>query len=366
MSNAIPLTLAWTGRTLRLLDQTRLPAEEVYLEIETVAQLEDAILRLAVRGAPAIGCAGAFGTVLAAREAAANSTSATDFLARFDAACAHLAATRPTAVNLRWAVERCRAVMSRSLSPCENRSPLSPWGRRAGGEGSAPLIAALEKEALAILEDDRRMCAEIGRHGADLLESTLKGRTSATLMTHCNAGALATGGSGTALAVMYEAQRRGIQLKVFADETRPLLQGARLTAWELSRAGIATTVICDNMAAAVMRQFKPDAIIVGADRIAANGDAANKIGTYGLAILARHHGVPFFVAAPSSTYDLSLETGAAIPIEERARKEIAEPYSKLTVPHEAAVFNPAFDVTPAELISAHITEKGVFKPPYRF
>ena len=210
------------------------------------------------------------------------------------------------------------------------------------------------------------MCAEIGRHGADLLETILNGKKSATLMTHCNAGALATAGSGTALAVMYEAHRRGIALRVFADETRPLLQGARLTAWELTRAGIAATVICDNMAAAVMREFKPDAVIVGADRIAANGDAANKIGTYGLSIIAKHHGVPFFVAAPMTTFDVTLKDGAGIPIEQRKRSEVSEPYGRLSVPPEASVFNPAFDVTPAALISAHITEKGVYHAPYHF
>ncbi len=344
----IPAALSWNGSVLRLLDQTKLPAEETYLDIERVAQLEDAILRLCVRGAPAIGCAGAFGTVLAAREAFA---APGEWLGHFESSCAHLAETRPTAVNLRWAVERCRKVALRLA---------------AARADHAQIITALEHEALAILEEDRGMCSAIGRHGADLLESILNGRKTATLMTHCNAGALATAGSGTALAMMYEAHRRGIKLTVFADETRPLLQGARLTSWELSRAGISATVICDNMAAAVMREFKPDAVIVGADRIAANGDAANKIGTYGLAIIARHHGVPFFVAAPTSTFDVSLKDGSGIPIEQRNRKEVAEPYGKLSVPPEAAVFNPAFDVTPAALISAHITEKGVYRAPYGF
>jgi methylthioribose-1-phosphate isomerase len=268
-------------------------------------------------------------------------------LKTFDERCTHLAATRPTAVNLRWAVERCRAI-----------------AKKAAAAGREKVLAALEAEAKAVLDEDREMCASIGRHGAQLLSERLKGRTSATVMTHCNAGALATGGCGTALAVFYAAAQAGVKLKVFADETRPLLQGARLTAWELARSGIDVTVICDNMAAAVMREFKPDAIVVGADRITANGDAANKIGTYGLAVLARYHGVPFFVAAPSSTFDLSLEHGSKIPIEQRARKEIAEPYGVLAVPENAAVFNPAFDVTPAELIAAHITEKGVFAPPF--
>jgi len=346
----IPAALSWNGSTLRLLDQTQLPAIETYLDIARVAELEEAILRLSVRGAPAIGCAGAFGTVLAAREVDVSLTGGA-WLKRFETACEHLAETRPTAVNLRWAVERCRKVAARLI---ESEAPVEQ------------LVSALEREALAILEEDRGMCAAIGTHGADLLELILKGRKTATLMTHCNAGALATAGSGTALAVMYEAHRRGIALRVFADETRPLLQGARLTAWELSRAGISATVICDNMAAAVMREFKPDAVIVGADRIAANGDAANKIGTYGLSIIARHHNVPFFVAAPMTTFDVTLKDGTGIPIEQRNRKEVSEPYGKLSVPAEAAVFNPAFDVTPAELISALITEKGVHRAPFRF
>lgn len=351
MPHQIPAAVAWDKKRniLRLLDQTRLPAEEIYLDIHTVAQLEDAILRLAVRGAPAIGCAGAFGVILCAKEA--GEISDHNWQPRFNALCERLAATRPTAVNLRWAVERCRAVALKLA---------------AKGQTKPPLDSMLLLEALAILTEDENMCAAIGRHGADLLDKILNGKKSATLMTHCNAGALATGGTGTALAVMYEAQRRGIHLKVFADETRPLLQGARLTAWELTRSGIETTVICDNMAASVMQRFKPNAVIVGADRIAANGDAANKIGTYGLAILARHHGVPFFIAAPSSTYDLTLKSGAEIPIEERKREEIAQPYGKLSVPPGAAVFNPAFDVTPADLITAHINENGAFQAPYDF
>lgn len=346
LSQNIPATLSWNGSALRLLDQTRLPALETYIDVSDVATLEDCIQRLVVRGAPAIGCAAAFGVVLIAR-GIEGKPSADAWLKTFDARCDHLAATRPTAVNLRWAVERCRGIARKS----------APGGR-------AGLLAALETEALAILDEDRQMCGDIGMHGAQLLRERLKGRKTATVMTHCNAGALATGGCGTALAVFYAAQQSGIKLKVFADETRPLLQGARLTAWELARSGVDVTVICDNMAAAVMREFKPDAVVVGADRITANGDAANKIGTYGLAVLARYHGVPFYVAAPSSTFDLSLEHGSKIPIEQRARKEIAEPYGVLSVPENASVFNPAFDVTPAELIGAHITEKGVFTPPF--
>ena len=345
----IPAAVAWNG-SLRLLDQTRLPGAETYLDIQSVAQLEDAIQCLAVRGAPAIGCAAAFGVVLIAREIA-HVASVCEWRMEFEKRCDHLAATRPTAVNLRWAVNRCRALALKLTAEKVDKPHI--------GE-------VLEREALAILSEDREMCERIGRNGAALIVAAAGAKKTATVMTHCNAGALATGGSGTALAVFYAAKQAGITLNVFADETRPLLQGARLTAWELARSGINVTVICDNMAAAVMREKKPDAIVVGADRIAANGDAANKIGTYGLAVIARYHKVPFYIAAPSSTFDLTLRTGAEIPIEERARKEIASPHGVLCVPDNAGVFNPAFDVTPAELITAHITERGVFHPPYAF
>ncbi|MCZ7645351.1 MAG: S-methyl-5-thioribose-1-phosphate isomerase [Planctomycetota bacterium] len=339
MNLNFPPTLEWRGDHLRLLDQTKLPDEESYLEIRNVAQLCDAIQRLVVRGAPALGCAGAYGVILCYREACRCRGLPKD---TFRYLTGELAAARPTAVNLRWAVER----VAKRIEPFEKYD-------------AAERERRLEAEARAIHDEDRAMCEAIGRHGAELLP-----QTHATLMTHCNAGALATGGSGTALAVMYAAQAAGVALKVFADETRPLLQGARLTAWELARAGIGVTVICDNMAASIMRREKPDAAIVGADRIAANGDVANKIGTYGLAILARHHGVPFYVAAPSSTFDPSLKSGAEIPIEERARAEIARPYGAHTVPDGVDVFNPAFDVTPAELVTALITERGVLRPPY--
>jgi methylthioribose-1-phosphate isomerase len=343
LSLNIPPTLAWTERGLRLLDQTRLPAEETYVDIAGVAPLVDAIQRLVVRGAPAIGCAGAYGVVLAAWES--RGASDAGWLAEFDARCDRLAAARPTAVNLRWAVERVRKVAHALHAQAKPR---------------AEIEAALLAEARKVHDEDRAMCEQIGRHGAELLP-----RERATVVTHCNAGALATGGAGTALAVVYAAQARGTKLAVFADETRPLLQGARLTAWELARAGIPVTVICDNMAASVIRKHKPDAVIVGADRIAANGDTANKIGTYGLAILAKHHGVPFYVAAPSSTFDLSLPDGSGIPIEERARDEIARSQGRQTAPEKAQVYNPAFDVTPAELIAGIITERGVLRPPYR-
>jgi methylthioribose-1-phosphate isomerase len=346
--SGFPQTLSWNGTSLRLIDQTRLPEIETYIDVTSVVVLEDCIKRLVVRGAPAIGCAGAFGTVLVAR-AIESDLPGERWLAEFDARCAKLAAVRPTAVNLQWAVQRCQKT-ARKLA--QNGCP------------RAEVLAGIEKEAVAICDEDREMCERIGRHGATLLRQLAGTRKRITAMTHCNAGALATAGAGTALAVFYAAQQEGLELSVFADETRPLLQGARLTAWELSRAGIGVTVICDNMAASVMRDRRPDAVVVGADRIAANGDTANKIGTYGLAILARHHGLPFYVAAPYSTFDLSLKTGAEIRIEERSRDEISHSNGKLSVPDKAGIFNPAFDVTPIELIAGHITEKGVLKPPF--
>jgi methylthioribose-1-phosphate isomerase len=342
-----PETVSWNGSCVRLLDQTRLPSEEIFLDITKVADLEAAILRLSVRGAPAIGCAAAFGTVLIAREIPQLPPGA--LLSEFNKRCDQLTEVRPTAVNLKWAVNRCRAVGVKQL---------------AAGVSREAFAAALEAEAIAILNEDRQMCSDMGRHGAAQLKKILAGRNDATMMTHCNAGALATGGIGTALAVMYAAKHAGLKLKVFADETRPLLQGARLTSWELARAGIDVTVICDNMAAAVLRDKKPDMIVVGADRIAANGDTANKIGTYGLAILAQFHGVPFYVAAPYSTFDLSLKSGAEIPIEERKRAEVSDQNGRMVVPENAGVFNPAFDVTPAKLIAGFITERGVLQPPF--
>jgi methylthioribose-1-phosphate isomerase len=345
MSNLLPpgfpATLEWTSDGLRLLDQTLLPAEETYITVSGTAALIDAIQRLVVRGAPALGCAGGYGVVLAFREAFARSPK--KWQPEFKRLSEKLADARPTAVNLRWAVERC----CRKLTAALAKKP-----------GSA-VEKALLAEAVAIHEEDREMCDRIGQFGAALLPA---GRV--TVMTHCNAGALATGGSGTALAVLYAAHATGTRLSVFCDETRPLLQGARLTSWELTRAGIAATVICDSMAAMVMRTRRVDACIVGADRIAANGDTANKIGTCGLAILARHHGVPFYVAAPSSTFDLTLPNGTDIPIEERNRNEIAKPGDRLMVPDLAKVYNPAFDVTSADLITAIVTERGILRPPY--
>ncbi|TWT48384.1 S-methyl-5-thioribose-1-phosphate isomerase [Botrimarina hoheduenensis] len=334
--------LSWTGGAdgfLTLLDQTLLPGETRYINCETVEEVWQAIKRLAVRGAPAIGIAAAYGVVLATRDQA--SRTACD--AAIEAACDHLATSRPTAVNLFWALERMRRV-AHEFDPEQ-----------------LPILLAkrLLAEAQAIHQADRAQCAAIGRFGAELLAPLGKG---AGILTHCNTGALATGGDGTALAAIFTLHAQGLAPRVFADETRPLLQGARLTAWELMQRGLDATLITDSMPAPLMRDGVVKAVIVGADRIAANGDAANKIGTYGLAVLARHHGVPFYIAAPSTTFDLSIASGAAIPIEQRAAEEVTEPMGVRFAPAGIKVDNPAFDVTPAELITALVTERGVIEP----
>ncbi|MCC7145095.1 MAG: S-methyl-5-thioribose-1-phosphate isomerase [Phycisphaeraceae bacterium] len=330
--------IEWVGPPesgcLRLLDQTRLPTEIVYLSCRQVPEVFDAIRRLSVRGAPAIGVAAAYACVLAVQPAG-------DRRAALTQAATFLASSRPTAVNLFWALDRMQRVAD-------------------------PSPSALLAEAKAIHDEDQRMCQQIGRHGLELFRTLAtrpqQGRRPLGILTHCNAGALATGGIGTATAPMYLAHQEGLQIAVLADETRPLLQGARLTAFELQSAGVDVTLICDNMAAQFMRQGVIDLVITGADRIAANGDAANKIGTYGLAVLARHHGLPFFVAAPSSTFDLAIPDGRCIPIEQRHALEITEGFGKRTAPADVKTANPAFDVTPHELISAIITEKGVIQP----
>jgi methylthioribose-1-phosphate isomerase len=335
-----PKTLHWVGDAhgyLRLLDQTRLPGELCELECRTVEDVWQAIRRLAVRGAPAIGCAAAYGVVLGLQDEFASPPA---LLERLQAVARHLAASRPTAVNLFWALERLERIAA-----------------EAAPQLSVPeLRERILEEARAIEAEDRAMCAAIGRHGAALLAD------GSGLLTHCNAGSLATAGDGTALAVIYAAAAEGKRLHVYADETRPLLQGARLTAWELQQRNIPVTLICDAAAAHVMQQGRVQAVITGADRIAANGDAANKIGTYSLALLARAHGLPFYVAAPSSTFDLALPDGRAIPIEERPPSEITHWQGRATAPAGVAAYNPAFDVTPAELISALITERGVIRP----
>ena len=332
-----PAAVQWLGDCggyLQLIDQTCLPRELKLLECRDVNTVWEAIKMLRVRGAPAIGIAAAYGVCVAVR-----SCPASDIANAAADAAKHLATSRPTAVNLFWALDRMQAVIARSVATSLH-------------EGES-LRVALLAEARAIHEEDRAMCHAIGRHGATLIPD--KG----TLITHCNAGGLATAEYGTALSVMFTCQDQGKSLKVFADETRPLLQGARLTAFELHQRGIPTTVICDSMAAHVMQTQKIDAVIVGADRITARGDVANKIGTYGLAVVAKHHGVPFYVAAPSSTFDLTLMNGSEIPIEQRSREEVVVPYGHHVAPDGVGVYNPAFDVTPAELISALITEHGV-------
>jgi len=323
--------LRFAGDALEILDQTRLPGEEVWLRLTTPAQVVEAIQSLRVRGAPLIGVAGAYALVLAAGGAGGA--------AAVRAAAPSVAAARPTAVNLQWAVDRMLRRLATAL----------PAG------ASAPRDA-LREEADAIRDEDERACRAIGRHGAALLKER------ATVLTHCNAGALATAGYGTALGIVYAAVEMGKKVAVFADETRPLLQGARLTAWELRRAGIDVTLLADAAAGALLRAGRIDAVIVGADRIAANGDVANKIGTYPLAVLARTHGVPFYVAAPRSTFDLSCPDGARIPIEERAAVELTRGFGVSTAPEGVSVYAPAFDVTPAALVTAIVTETGVIRP----
>lgn len=331
---SMPETLSFSNGRLVLIDQTRLPGELVTLECVSVEQTHDAIRRLVVRGAPAIGIAAAYGVCLVQ-----NSEGGSDRNAYLQA-IEYLATSRPTAVNLFWALDRMREVVRRT-------------------DADEDLAPALICEATAIHDEDRQMCKSIGRHGASLLAGCR------AVLTHCNAGGLATSMWGTALAPIYHLHELGQTIEVYADETRPLLQGSRLTAWELSQAGVPVTVLTDSMAGSLLRSGKIDAVIVGADRIAANGDVANKIGTYPLAVLASFHHVPFYVAAPSSTFDLTLESGDLIPIEQRSRDEVANPQGVCVVPAEAMVMNPAFDTTPAALITAIITERGVIQSPNR-
>ena len=335
------MTIDWRDDAVVLLDQRRLPGEEVYLTCRTVEAVAEAIETLAIRGAPAIGVAGAMGVALAAVSSRAATPAA---LAQEVAAAAErLAATRPTAVNLFWAIARMR----RSLAD-------------GAGLSIAEIKGRLRDEAIAILREDIVANRALGKNGAALIAE------GDTVLTHCNAGALATGGYGTALGVLYAAWETGKRFSVIADETRPVLQGARLTAWELQKIGIPTTLICDNMAGSLMAQGLIDKVIVGADRIAGNGDVANKIGTYSVAVLARYHGIPLYVAAPQSTIDPQTASGASIPIEERAPHEVSHLQGICMAPDGISIKNPAFDVTPATLVSAIITEEAVFYPPYSF
>jgi methylthioribose-1-phosphate isomerase len=333
--------VSWHGDRLVLLDQRRLPGEEVYLECRTWPEVADAIRTLAVRGAPAIGVTAAFGIALAALASSARDGAA--LVGDLEPAFEGLARTRPTAVNLFWALDRMRRYAHR-----ERTRP--PTELRAG------LVA----EAELILQEDVAANRRLGAHGAELVPA------GARILTHCNAGGLATGGYGTALGIVRGAVEAGRRPFVWVDETRPVLQGARLTAWELAREGIPHVVIADVAAGATMARGEVDLVVVGADRIARNGDTANKIGTYGVAVLARHHGIPFYVAAPFSTIDPRIPDGSAIPIEERDPREVQELGGQRIVPAASPARNPAFDVTPAALITAIVTERGVFRPPYHF
>jgi methylthioribose-1-phosphate isomerase len=332
-------TIWWQDDHPALIDQTRLPFEEVELQCRDIATLAEAIVTLRVRGAPAIGVAAAYGVAMAARQAA-NLTNAV-FYPIVEEACRSLAATRPTAVNLFWAIERMRGVLGAS----RNEEP-------------ARIAERLLAEAQSIAEEDEAACRRMGEIGASLITDGMR------LLTHCNAGALATAGIGTATAPIFTAHEQGRQIHVYVDETRPLLQGARLTAWEMRRAGVPFTLISDNMAAHTMKLGRIDAVFVGADRVAANGDVANKIGTYGVALAARAHGIPFYVVAPLSTVDFRTPDGNSIPIEERRPDEVRTAHGYRLVPDDFPVFNPAFDVTPADYVTAIITERGIARSPY--
>ena len=333
--------IVWENRRLSILDQTLLPGTIQHIHLDSLGAVWEAIKKLRVRGAPAIGVCAAFGVIAGIEEEdAPNTASAMESVRE---GIEYLATARPTAVNLFWALERMRKAAEAAC---------------AEGVDFDTFEARLEAEALAIMAQELASSEAIGAHGEPLLGD------GCGVLTHCNAGGLATTGIGTALAPMIKAHQHGKKIRVYADETRPLLQGARLTAWELMQHGIDVTLICDNMAAQVMREGKIDLVIVGADRIAANGDAANKIGTYGVALLARAHNIPFYVAAPFSTFDLSLDSGAGIPIEQRLAEEVTHGFGAATAPEGVQVYNPAFDVTPAELIAGIITERGILRPPY--
>lgn len=331
--------ITWSpAGAVRIVDQRALPDALVHRDLESVDAMAEAIRSLQVRGAPLIGIAAAMGLVAGLREW--RGASRETFLDQLHSAVECLGATRPTAVNLRWALERMASV-----------------ARRTAGT-AATVLDRLRAEATAIWEEDRAMCRRIGDAGLPLLPD------GANVLTHCNAGALATGGIGTALAPVYLARESGRRVHVYADETRPVLQGARLTAWELGQAGVPCTLIADGVAASLMHAARVDLVLVGADRIARNGDFANKIGTYSLAVLARHHGVPFYCCAPSSTIDPAVPDGDAIPIEERSADEVTTLAGRPIAPTGVAVYNPAFDVTPARFVTGYVTDRGVLQPPF--
>ena len=334
-------TLAWTPEGVRFIDQTKLPLEESYVLATTYEQVADVIVTMVVRGAPAIGVSAAYGVALGAIHTTAPTPHL--FAPEFERICDRLAATRPTAVNLFWAIDRMKRLFAELL---------------AEGATLAKVQERILAEAHAMYEEDIAACLTLGAFGGALLPEE------GGVLTHCNAGALATCGYGTALGVIRSAVEHGKRIHVYADETRPFLQGARLTAWELMADNIPTTVICDNMAASLMRAGRIQAVVVGADRIAANGDTANKIGTYNVAILAKEHGIPFYVAAPWSTIDLATATGDSIPIEERPAVEVTHHGGKQLTPNGVGICNPAFDVTPAKYVTAIVTERGVLRAPY--
>ena len=334
-------TIDWQDSAIVMIDQRKLPGQEIWVRCTTAPEVARAISTMVIRGAPAIGVAAAMGIALGMRRSKATGTRA--FATEFQKTCSLMAATRPTAVNLFWAIDRMKRTFGEAA--------------RAGASVDE-IRGRLDAEARAIHDEDVASCRAIGRHGADLVPD------GARILTHCNAGALATAGFGTALGVIRGAVEQGKRVSVLADETRPFLQGARLTAWELVRDGIDTTVITDNMAAAMMKQGLVDLVVVGADRIAANGDVANKIGTYSVAVLAHVHGIPFYVAAPRSTVDLDTPDGSTIPIEERPAREVTHVGPTRLTPEGAKIRNPAFDVTPNTYVSAIITELGICRAPY--
>lgn len=344
--------LRFEKERLKLLDQRKLPEKEEWLECRSAEEVARAIREMVVRGAPAIGIAAGYGLYLGIRDFEGD---AAGFLKALQAKAEILRKARPTAVNLSWAVGRIEkkagTVLGGTGPKPQKAGPVPPR--------TVPALKRLIlKEAKAIHQEDEALCRLIGKHGAKLF------RAGDSILTHCNAGGLATSGYGTALAPLYTLREGGRLVQVYATETRPLLQGARLTAWELSRSKIPCTLICDSMVATLMKQGKIQKVIVGADRIVANGDTANKIGTYGIALLSQAHGIPFYVAAPSSTFDFSIASGARIPIEQRRAEEVTEGFGRRTAPRGIRVENPAFDVTPHELITAFVTEKGVIYPPF--
>ena len=334
-------TIEWRDDAVVMIDQRKLPGEEIYVHCKTVAEVAKAIRTMVIRGAPAIGVSAAMGLALGVKTSKVTGTQ--KLAAEFYKMCELMAGTRPTAVNLFWAIDRMKAAFAAGV---------------AAGESVEQLQVRLIREAQQIHDEDVASCRAIGMHGAEGVPDD------ARILTHCNAGALATAGYGTALGVIRGAAERGKRVAVFADETRPFLQGARLTAWELVRDGIDTTVITESMAAPLMRDGRIDLVVVGADRIAANGDTANKVGTYTVALVAREHRVPFYVAAPVSTIDLETPDGAHIPIEERDGREVTHVKNIRLAPEGAKVYNPAFDVTPHALIAGIITERGIFRAPY--